>query len=56
MSLKFDCVLLLDRGQRPRHLLAGEALQDDEPSKPVAAPEGSAAAAKALKKLKKEQK
>lgn len=43
-------------GQRPRHLLAGEALHEDEPLNSIAAPEGSAVAAKTLKKLKKEQK
>ncbi|OEH76739.1 trichohyalin [Cyclospora cayetanensis] len=42
-------------GRRPRHLLAGEALEEEAP-RPTAAPEAGPAAEKALKKLKKEQK
>ncbi|CDJ60266.1 hypothetical protein, conserved [Eimeria maxima] len=46
-------------GRRPRHLLAGEALADEEPAEPpvatTAAADDRRAAEKALKKLKKEQ-
>lgn len=43
-------------GQRPRHLLAGEALPDEGPQKQEASSDNDRTAAKALKKLKKEQK
>lgn len=43
-------------GQRPRHLLAGEALPKEGLQKQEATSESDRTAAKALKKLKKEQK
>lgn len=46
----------LGRGKKPRLLLAGEALPDEEPPTAAVAPEDAPDAAKALKKLKKEHK